>query len=1032
MNAIKSIARREFSDSDRSRKNEDRLSDKVANRASNAMGAGDLDSLSPELVPVVTLFSSQAHRRYHEGILMLYYDLNGDGQPAERRWHEVYGIFTGNQLAYWEASLLAKYRESPEQIMAGSTKPSYLNFTDAVYSPMKTLSAAKGNLDNVIVVSSTLKNRYILQFKKSEDLIQWYCALRLSSWEYLSLQEAYTGALLSARGSRLSDIRTILAEKRFDHEDWVSIRYGSGMAWKRCYAVVEPSVIKRKNFKPGRVLFYLSDQKKKKQLVAVVNRASTVVAVYPQSPLLIDQSTMLKLDGTINFDSPSLSTKVSKKQKDIFKETSIFLMPEQHSSVPGFDTLIRFLFPLLDSFGLYGRPKRLKAERNDPDSLLFGLPTLPCVHYLEVSDVLPLSQRSDFFNWGMAEWSLNIKEIMKGKMRTGYMGCGSSRGLAGAVNYISSPSEKSSEPPKVRHTEVSQKHINSSSTNAAPVMTKNNSGNKNPMNLAIDTTLSQKAQNETEYGDRNVAKGLNVHHSLQLADIYQKYSKIESPSDKFNTDRNRILNGSAEEIAENELPDGIRTLNLAGNQFDMYPTNDNDLFSDDNDGVESTEGTEAGSRSSRFSPDNLNVPVYQHGDSSLSSVGSPMTNYYDFNQQFRKNVTNREDSSPLEEDFKMEKERSQEFKKPTNIAKSSPSYDLADKLAKESSELLSSKESSVYPLVDYSVRESPNSRVDNREETKNRSPVNDKYDTGYQKGPNNRVEMPMPQNRPRYITSTPNYPSKHQVDHDPGRSGELRNPNSHYAASNHKSHVHQAQPYVSSTQYGPRSNVDESSSDQRLHGQYHAQETRQLQDSTTINSRAYYQQPQPAGNPVVQPKGAVGPSGMGQNYSNGPHSQPQNSRHAYGVQHQYSMQPQAPPQKQEYPNSHQYGYPRAQQQSADNAEYGYQYSAQNPGQKFGGQQVPLIHEPYSQVQNRGALNQQPYPQKQQYPRQYPQQFHNQGPHPYSQAQSGSEMRSNLASAPQHYAYQVQSEIPPMMYQKPKNSSQDKYPGSQFR
>ena len=35
-------------------------------------------------------------------------------------------------------------------------------------------------------------------------------------------------------------------------------------------------------------------------------------------------------------------------------------MPEQHSSVPGFDTLIRFLVPLLDSFGLYGRPKDLK------------------------------------------------------------------------------------------------------------------------------------------------------------------------------------------------------------------------------------------------------------------------------------------------------------------------------------------------------------------------------------------------------------------------------------------------------------------------------------------------------------------------------------------------------------------------------------------------------------------------------------------------------------------------------------------------
>ena len=78
---------------------------------------------------------------------------------------------------------------------------------------MKTLPAAKQNLDNVIIVSTTLKNRYLLQFKSYKDLTVWYAALRLSNFEYSSLQEAYTGALLSARGSRLSDIRTILAEK---------------------------------------------------------------------------------------------------------------------------------------------------------------------------------------------------------------------------------------------------------------------------------------------------------------------------------------------------------------------------------------------------------------------------------------------------------------------------------------------------------------------------------------------------------------------------------------------------------------------------------------------------------------------------------------------------------------------------------------------------------------------------------------------------------------------------------------------------
>ena len=41
---------------------------------------------------------------------MLYYDLNGDGKPADREWREVYGILTGNQLAYWDAANLAQFK----------------------------------------------------------------------------------------------------------------------------------------------------------------------------------------------------------------------------------------------------------------------------------------------------------------------------------------------------------------------------------------------------------------------------------------------------------------------------------------------------------------------------------------------------------------------------------------------------------------------------------------------------------------------------------------------------------------------------------------------------------------------------------------------------------------------------------------------------------------------------------------------------------------------------------------------------------
>ncbi|EGW32442.1 uncharacterized protein SPAPADRAFT_153375, partial [Spathaspora passalidarum NRRL Y-27907] len=607
-----------------------------------------MDGLSPELIPIVTLLSSQSHRRYQEGIFMLYYDLNGDGKPADREWKEVYGILTGNQLAYWDAAFLNQFKNNPDALFQTSTKPAYLNFTDSVYNAMKSLPAAKQNLDNVIIVSTTLKNRYILQFKSYKDLSVWYSALRLSNYEYSSLQEAYTGALLSARGSRLSDIRTVLAEKRFDHEDWVSIRYGSGMAWKRCFAVVEPSQTKRKSFTPGRILFFENDQKKKKSLMAVVTNCTSVTAIYPESPALIDHSTMLKLEGYINFSSPSLSTKVSKKEAGDFKHTSIFLMPEQHSSVPGFDTLIRFLIPLFDSFGLYGRPKKLKANRTDPESLLFGLPTLPRVHYLELEDISQLTN-SDFLSWDNKGWTNRIKQIMKSKLDRGYEGCGSRRGYSGALNSLNSPLSSPrvmSSPkmtPKSQFSRVSPPpgsnlRQESSSTPPPPP--------SGPMPVAAGRGLDKNVKDLSIGGPAQIPR-LHIddkHGSVQLADIYQKYHEMHLPDHVVN-DRKNLLNGGTVELIEEELPAGFRQLDLNKN---VYPANDNELFSeeeeeeddDDDDKIDVSRigmsSKETVSSDPIVAPARLSVPQnYDLRSASNSSVISPMAQFDDLKEQYK-------------------------------------------------------------------------------------------------------------------------------------------------------------------------------------------------------------------------------------------------------------------------------------------------------------------------------------------------------------------------------------------------------------
>lgn len=329
-------------------------------------------------------------------------------------------------MSIWDAEQLDQHKDGLSKL-----KPSYINITDATFKSILTLPSPNGDLQNIIVLSTTLKNRYLLQFSSQKLLQEWSSALRLSQFEYSSLQEAYTGGLLSAKGRQLNGIRTLLAETRFAHEDWVSVRFGPGMPWKRCWTIVAPvdpkvkSKAKKKGFEAyGTVSFYEDKKKIKKPPLAKITIAQSAYAIYPSSAVLVNNSTLFKIDGTVTFDDVEGA-----------KDASVFLMPEQHAGVLGFETLIRFLVPVFDAFKLYGRPVRLNADKADLRSLLFGMPTLPKVHYLELADILMLVGVSGSEAWTPAMWTKNIKEILSRKMSTGYKGSG---GLTRRVTSMSS------------------------------------------------------------------------------------------------------------------------------------------------------------------------------------------------------------------------------------------------------------------------------------------------------------------------------------------------------------------------------------------------------------------------------------------------------------------------------------------------------------------------------------------------------------------------------------------------------------------
>lgn len=399
-------------------------------------------NLPLELIPIVTLLTAQSHRRYQKGVISVLHDLSGFGTPAKREWTQYYAILVGTQLTLLDAQELldlqkaqingtkndSKYRSQySEKTKDALARPKYLNLTDATIRPLdsdedveicnhiKKTNLINSNFDTVLVLSTTLKNRYLLQFNDKLSYIRWTAAIRLSLYESHNLQEAYTGALLSCKGKLMGDITTVLlSHNKLSYCEWVFVRFGTGTSWKRFYAVVEQSNSKKQP--KGTITFFENDKKlKKKHYFARVTDARTLFAIYPSCPALIDSSTIMKLEGNIEYHSKG----------DNNGSQTVFIMAEKHKGVPCADTLIRFMIPAMNAFKLYGRPNSLTANRSDPNSLMFGLPTLPSIHYLWVNDIVELIKISEISCWKNMDWKKNIDNLLKLKINEhNYTGCG--------------------------------------------------------------------------------------------------------------------------------------------------------------------------------------------------------------------------------------------------------------------------------------------------------------------------------------------------------------------------------------------------------------------------------------------------------------------------------------------------------------------------------------------------------------------------------------------------------------------------------
>lgn len=241
-------------------------------------------------------------------------------------------------------------------------------------------------------------------------------------YENSTLQEAYTGSLIAGKGKLLNNIKVIMDRTRIQNEDWTRVRFGAGTPWRRCWCVISPpsekdvhkqqkqlkkkSAYERATVLKGNIKFYDTRKIKKAQPIATINDAYSAYAMYPQSKPLIDQSTLVKIEGSITIHSTPETT----------TDGFVFVMPEAHPAVSGFEMLLRYLFPVYDVFALYGRPSRLIADTLDPRSLMFALPQERRYGYLEILDVAGLIHETGSQSWTERDWRKKMKDLTSQRM----------------------------------------------------------------------------------------------------------------------------------------------------------------------------------------------------------------------------------------------------------------------------------------------------------------------------------------------------------------------------------------------------------------------------------------------------------------------------------------------------------------------------------------------------------------------------------------------------------------------------------------
>ncbi|ORE06886.1 hypothetical protein BCV72DRAFT_327740 [Rhizopus microsporus var. microsporus] len=278
-----------------------------------------------DMASVQKLYENYSQKVYLEGYVYKKNDLTVDGRPlGENDWTKWYMELCGPVLTLWE------------DIEGDEIIPQFINITDSkveIYSEK----------DNIFSLNSAGQNRFLFNAIEYEMLLKWICSIRLSCFECSKLQEIYTRRLITR-----STFNDLLSKPQTKMEGYVQVRLSGTTEWQRYWLNISEKSKKLFNkSKDASISFY--ESKKSKSPLYAMTQVLQAYVIYPESPQLMEVSTIFKIEGIINNEYSTALVMASSTKE-----------------------LAQWIITIFDSFKIYGRPSQLLNDTTNAQSLNFG------------------------------------------------------------------------------------------------------------------------------------------------------------------------------------------------------------------------------------------------------------------------------------------------------------------------------------------------------------------------------------------------------------------------------------------------------------------------------------------------------------------------------------------------------------------------------------------------------------------------------------------------------------------------------------